>query len=434
MDLGGAVAATGELSRALLRVRWLPALERAALEEKLDHGVAHAPARPLGAWLSDLLPRRLAQALLASEEFDPERRLAEIGRRERSRLCDVLTATPLPVQGTRGFDFAEVTRGGVALAEVDPATLASRKVPGLFVVGELLDLDGPIGGFNFTSAFATGRSPPGGRSRRANRCEDSRAPVASGRSDRGRSRRCSCTPHSRRERVRSSSSPARTSPRARSRPSCARASIRTGTSRIRRADSRSRALGRRPLRRVRLGGARPRRRRHQRRPRRLRPRPRHGRDRARERLVLRRRGRRLEPARSPLGRRPIRRVRELGDDARSRRHVPVERRLRARSRSRRERRLRRGQRDDRARRRRVGRHASGLRRVEAGISADGTLVVFESESTNLVPGDTNGDPTSSSTTGSPERRRESASTRPASRGTGTASSRRSRPTARRSRS
>jgi predicted Rossmann fold flavoprotein len=156
MDLGGAVAATGELSRALLRVRWLPALERAALEEKLDHGVAHAPARPLGAWLSDLLPRRLAQALLASEEFDPERRLAEIGRRERSRLCDVLTATPLPVQGTRGFDFAEVTRGGVALAEVDPATLESRKVPGLFVVGELLDLDGPIGGFNFTSAFATG--------------------------------------------------------------------------------------------------------------------------------------------------------------------------------------------------------------------------------------------------------------------------------------
>jgi predicted Rossmann fold flavoprotein len=156
MDLGGAVAAIGELSRALLRVRWLPALERTALEEKLDHGVAHAPARPLGAWLSDLLPRRLAQALLASEEFDPERRLAEIGRRERSRLCDVLTATPLPVQGTRGFDFAEVTRGGVTLAEVDPATLESRKVPGLFVVGELLDLDGPIGGFNFTSAFATG--------------------------------------------------------------------------------------------------------------------------------------------------------------------------------------------------------------------------------------------------------------------------------------
>jgi predicted Rossmann fold flavoprotein len=156
MDLGGAVAASGELSRALLRVRWLPALERVALEEKLDHGVAHAPARPLGAWLSDLLPRRLAQALLASEEFDPERRLAEIGRRERSRLCDVLTATPLPVQGTRGFDFAEVTRGGVALSEVDPATLASKKVPGLFVVGELLDLDGPIGGFNFTSAFATG--------------------------------------------------------------------------------------------------------------------------------------------------------------------------------------------------------------------------------------------------------------------------------------
>ena len=156
MDLGGAVAAAGELSRALLRVRWLPALERAALEEKLEHGVAHAAKRPLGAWLADLLPRRLAQALLASEEFDAERRLAELAKRERARLCDVLTATPLPIHGTRGFDFAEVTRGGIVLDEVDPATLASRKVPGLFLVGELLDLDGPIGGFNFTSAFATG--------------------------------------------------------------------------------------------------------------------------------------------------------------------------------------------------------------------------------------------------------------------------------------
>ena len=57
--------------------------------------------------------------------------------------------------GTRGFDFAEVTAGGVALEEVDRGTMESRLVPGLFIAGELLDVDGPIGGFNFQAAFST---------------------------------------------------------------------------------------------------------------------------------------------------------------------------------------------------------------------------------------------------------------------------------------
>ena len=63
----------------------------------------------------------------------------------------------MPVAKSLGYDHAEVTRGGVALAEVDPRTMQSRLRPGLFVCGELLDVDGPIGGFNFQAAFATGR-------------------------------------------------------------------------------------------------------------------------------------------------------------------------------------------------------------------------------------------------------------------------------------
>jgi len=73
-----------------------------------------------------------------------------------------LTEWPLPVSDTRGYNFAEVTAGGVALDEIDPSTMESRRCPGLYLVGEILDVDGRIGGFNFqwawSTAFVAGRA------------------------------------------------------------------------------------------------------------------------------------------------------------------------------------------------------------------------------------------------------------------------------------
>ncbi len=66
-----------------------------------------------------------------------------------------LTEWPLPVRDSRGYDYAEVTAGGVPLSEIDPATLESRKCPGLHLVGEILDVDGRIGGFNFQWAWSS---------------------------------------------------------------------------------------------------------------------------------------------------------------------------------------------------------------------------------------------------------------------------------------
>jgi predicted flavoprotein YhiN len=63
---------------------------------------------------------------------------------------------PLPVAGSRGYNFAEATAGGVALTEIDPSTMGSRICPGLYLVGEMLDVDGRIGGFNFQWAWSTG--------------------------------------------------------------------------------------------------------------------------------------------------------------------------------------------------------------------------------------------------------------------------------------
>ncbi|HYH47550.1 MAG TPA: NAD(P)/FAD-dependent oxidoreductase, partial [Thermoanaerobaculia bacterium] len=103
-------------------------------------------------------PDRLAAALLAEAEVDGARSLAQLRREERRRLAGLLGAYPLPWKGDEGYPKAEVTGGGVALAEVVPRTLESRLHPGLFLCGEMLDAFGPIGGHNFAWAWATGRA------------------------------------------------------------------------------------------------------------------------------------------------------------------------------------------------------------------------------------------------------------------------------------
>src|SRR5262249_25520283 len=80
----------------------------------------------------------------------------DLSRDERHRLVAALKALSLPVRGTLGFEKAEVTSGGIALEQVDPKTLESRIVPGLYLAGEVLDLDGLIGGCHLPGAWSTG--------------------------------------------------------------------------------------------------------------------------------------------------------------------------------------------------------------------------------------------------------------------------------------
>ena len=107
--------------------------------------------------LRDALPARLAEALLAEAEVPGDRNRADLRRDERRRLVAVLTEYPLPWTGDEGYRKAEVTGGGVALGEVAPHSLEARARPGLFLCGEVLDAFGPIGGYNFLWAWATGR-------------------------------------------------------------------------------------------------------------------------------------------------------------------------------------------------------------------------------------------------------------------------------------
>jgi predicted flavoprotein YhiN len=85
-------------------------------------------------------------------------RLAEFSKRHRNLLIERLKALAIPIHGTRGYPKAEVTAGGVELGEINFQDMQSRKQPGLFLAGEILDLDGPIGGFNFQAAWSTGHA------------------------------------------------------------------------------------------------------------------------------------------------------------------------------------------------------------------------------------------------------------------------------------
>jgi hypothetical protein len=139
-------------------VDFLPDLPEEALRGALAASLAQAPAQPVARRLPGALPARLAEALALAAGVPPDRRAGETSRADRHALLLALKRWTPPVAGTRGFACAEVTAGGLALPEVSPATLESRLVRGLFAAGEVLDVDGPIGGFNFQAAFATGHA------------------------------------------------------------------------------------------------------------------------------------------------------------------------------------------------------------------------------------------------------------------------------------
>jgi hypothetical protein len=121
--------------------------------------IASAKARPKAAVLghvAERLPERVAAALLRHLAIEPGTPAGQLSREARRALAHALTGLALPVVQHRGWNYAEVTAGGVPLSEVDFRTMQSRKVPGLYLAGEVLDCEGRIGGFNFQWAWATG--------------------------------------------------------------------------------------------------------------------------------------------------------------------------------------------------------------------------------------------------------------------------------------
>jgi len=118
---------------------------------------ANTPRRSLVRTFGHIVPERFAEMLCLHVECDPQKTVAQLTRKERDRLIEALTAFRFPVEQHRGWNYAEVTAGGVPLEEINFRTMESKLVPGLYLIGEILDCDGRIGGFNFQWAWATGR-------------------------------------------------------------------------------------------------------------------------------------------------------------------------------------------------------------------------------------------------------------------------------------
>ncbi|MCE2728079.1 MAG: aminoacetone oxidase family FAD-binding enzyme [Planctomycetaceae bacterium] len=132
-----------------LSLNWLPG----TTAEATDRWLVAEQGRGALATLRDRLPDRLARSLCELATAPPT---GDLPRDARRRLVALATATPLPLVGDRGFAVAEATAGGVPLAEVRLETMESRICPGLSFAGEVLDVDGRIGGFNFQWAWASG--------------------------------------------------------------------------------------------------------------------------------------------------------------------------------------------------------------------------------------------------------------------------------------
>jgi predicted Rossmann fold flavoprotein len=125
------------------------------IDAQLVDASRERPRSSIRALLAASLPDALALAILDALSIPADLTLASLSRDDRRRVVHALSAWPLPVTDTRGYNFAEVTAGGVPLTEIDPSTMGSRVCPGLFLVGEILDVDGRIGGFNFQWAWAS---------------------------------------------------------------------------------------------------------------------------------------------------------------------------------------------------------------------------------------------------------------------------------------
>ncbi len=134
-----------------------PALDEKSLDQRLLRDLQKYQNKTLPNALTDLLPRTLIPEVLERSGLAEELRANSLTKEERSALLRTLKAFPLKISGTRPYDEAIITAGGVNLKEINPRTMESRYVPGLYFAGEILNLDGVTGGFNLQIAWSTGR-------------------------------------------------------------------------------------------------------------------------------------------------------------------------------------------------------------------------------------------------------------------------------------
>jgi hypothetical protein len=139
-----------------VRLSLLPDETFDSLERRLIDDAGSRPRAQVATVLGGWVPHAVATAWLARVGLDRDITMAHVSRDDRRRLAHALLDSALEVADSRGYSYAEVTAGGVPLDEIDTATMESRRQRGLFFTGEILDVDGRLGGFNFQWAWSSG--------------------------------------------------------------------------------------------------------------------------------------------------------------------------------------------------------------------------------------------------------------------------------------
>jgi predicted Rossmann fold flavoprotein len=140
-----------------LRIDLKPALSESQLDQRIQRDFGQVQRKQFKNSLGRLLPKNLIPVIVALSGIDPEKPVHQITRSERLNLVTLLKRLELSIIETLPLQAAIVTAGGVCVKEIDPKTMQSRLVKGLFFAGEVIDVDGVTGGFNLQAAFSTGR-------------------------------------------------------------------------------------------------------------------------------------------------------------------------------------------------------------------------------------------------------------------------------------
>jgi hypothetical protein len=133
-----------------------PGLSHSDLDKRLQRDFKDAARKEIKNLLKNLLPQRFIEVFLSVGKIDPDKLVNQVSQKERACLLDLFKHFKAHISATGSFENAMVTQGGVCVKDIDPKTMQSRFVKGLYFAGEMIDVDGDTGGFNLQAAFSTG--------------------------------------------------------------------------------------------------------------------------------------------------------------------------------------------------------------------------------------------------------------------------------------
>jgi len=156
LDLSQHVGELLESGPVKLKINFKPALDYPTLDRRVQNDLSENKSKAFKNSLDALLPQKLIPIVIKLSLIDENKKAGQLTKEERARLIKLLSEFELNVEQLDGFDNAIVTAGGISLKEIDPKTMQSKIIPNLYFAGEIIDLNGPTGGFNLQICFSTG--------------------------------------------------------------------------------------------------------------------------------------------------------------------------------------------------------------------------------------------------------------------------------------